>query len=293
MIDKTANADALTSAELVTPRGTLLLSAPEIMGIINATPDSFNPASRVNTLDAALFAAETLISDGATWLDIGGESTRPGAEPVDANTDLTRCIPVLEAIKKRFSVKLSVDTRHPEVMQAAIDLEVDMINDVQALSAPKAIQTLQPAQTAVCLMHMQGNPQNMQINPHYPDNDIIKAQLAFLSARIKACTDAGIDQRRIIIDPGFGFGKTMQQNWQLMRHLARLAALNRPILVGFSCKKFIGETLKAAVEERSIGSAMTSIFALLNGASIIRTHEAKWTRQACQLIAAYLNDSSE
>jgi dihydropteroate synthase len=255
----------------------LALRRPLLMGIVNATPDSFYDGGRHGSADEAIAHAHRLIDEGADIIDLGGESTRPGAAPVAAEEELRRILPVLEAVRG-VGVPVSVDTRQPKVMRAALAAGAAMINDVNALRAPGAIDELVGTDASICLMHMQGEPRTMQSAPRYAD--VAGEVTAFLKARIEACTAAGIDRRRIVIDPGFGFGKRLQDNLDLARALPSLAAL-APVLVGFSRKAMIGAlTGRAAAEDRLVGSVAAALWAARQGAAILRVHDVAATRDA-------------
>ncbi len=254
------------------------------MGIVNLTPDSFSDGGLFNQRDAALKQAYQLVAEGADYLDLGGESTRPGAQEVSVQEELDRVMPVLETIKAELPVKVSLDTAKTEVMQAGIALGVDMINDVNALRADGALQTVAACQCEVCLMHMQGTPRTMQSNPHY--DDVVAEVKAFLAARINACEAAGIQRDRITIDPGFGFGKTLEHNLRLMKHLAAFHELNCSVLVGVSRKSMIGAVLDKPVEQRLYGGLALALIAAQQGAKIIRTHDVGATVDALKMAEA-------
>lgn len=253
---------------------------PLLMGIVNVTPDSFYDGGRYASADAAIAHAHRLIDEGADLIDIGGESTRPGAAPVTAAAELARVLPVLEAVRG-FGVPVSVDTRQPEVMRAALAAGAAMINDVQALRAQGAIDTVAATGAFVCLMHMQGEPRTMQQAPRY--TDVVAEVTVFLQARIDACLVAGIDRERIVIDPGFGFGKRFEDNLLLLQALPRLAQL-APVLVGVSRKSMIGAmTGRSATDERLAGSITAALWAARQGAAILRVHDVAATRDALRV----------
>lgn len=250
---------------------------PLLMGIVNVTPDSFHDGGRFAIADAAVAHARRLVEEGADLLDIGGESTRPGAQPVPADEELRRVLPVLEALRGCV-VPVSVDTRQPAVMRAALAAGAAMINDVNALRAPGALQAVAETDASVCLMHMQGEPRTMQQAPRYAD--VVAEVTAFLEARIDACRVAGIDRRRIVVDPGFGFGKGFEDNLALARALPALAKL-APVLVGLSRKSMIGAmTGRAATADRLAGSVTAELWAARRGAAILRVHDVAATRDA-------------
>jgi dihydropteroate synthase len=255
------------------------LMQPKVMGILNITPDSFYSESRVNSVDDCLRRAVTMVEEGAAIIDIGGESTRPGSQPVSIETELERVVPVLTRLRQEIDVPIAVDTNKPEVMRAAIAAGADIINDINALQAPGALEIVAAAKVGVCLMHMQGKPTTMQLNPHY--TDIMTDIKDFLIARITACEQAGISRSRIIIDPGFGFGKTVQHNLILLNRLAELKALQLPILIGLSRKSTIGKILNdRPAEDRLHASIAGTTIAVLNGANIVRTHDVRPTVDA-------------
>lgn len=250
---------------------------PLLMGIVNVTPDSFHDGGRYADAGAAIAHAHRLIEEGADILDLGGESTRPGATPVSADEELARVLPVLEAVRG-VGVPVSVDTRQPPVMRAALAAGAAMINDVQALRAPGALEALAASGASVCLMHMQGEPRTMQAALRYAD--VVAEVNAFLQGRIEACEAAGIDRRRIVIDPGFGFGKRFEDNLALLHALPRLA-LMAPVLVGLSRKSMIGAmTGRVATEDRLAGSVTAALWAARRGAAILRVHDVAQTRDA-------------
>ncbi len=270
--------------QLVCPNSVIDLSTPQIMGILNVTPDSFSDGGKFADFEPALAQVQRMITDGATIIDIGGESTRPGAEEVSEADELARVIPVLKAIKKRFNILVSVDTSKAKVMSAAIAAGADIINDVRALQNEGCLAALAASNTPVCLMHMQGLPRTMQNNPSYEDliNDII----AFFQQRINACVNAGISRDRIILDPGFGFGKTLEQNFHLLANLSKFSSLGLPILAGMSRKSMIGNLLNREVDQRLAGSISTALIAAQQGAHIIRVHDVQETADALNILKA-------
>lgn len=246
---------------------------PRVMGILNVTPDSFSDGGRFFVRDTALAQAESMIADGVDIIDLGAESTRPGASPVSAEEELDRLGPVLESLKG-CPVPLSLDSSKPEVMREAIHLGVSLINDVRALRLPGALDVVAGTGVAVSLMHMQGEPEAMQSAPHY--EDVVVEVEAFLLNRVQACLDAGVSARSIAIDPGFGFGKTFVHNRQLFQELPRLAAHGFPVLVGVSRKRMIGELTGASdPRDRDAGSLAAHVMALDRGARILRVHAVK------------------
>ncbi len=255
----------------------------KVMGILNVTPDSFSDGGKFVSFDAALAQVEQMIGDGADIIDIGGESTRPGALNVSVQDEIARVIPLLKAIKTQFDVKVSVDTSKAEVMSQAIACGVDIINDVRALRNEGCLAVVAQSNVPVCLMHMQGLPRTMQDQPEYDDviNDIKK----FFVERLNACEQAGIKRERIILDPGFGFGKTLEQNYQLLANLHQFNELGLPLLCGTSRKSMIGNLLGRNVDERLAGSLTTAIIAAQQNASIIRVHDVKETVDALKTLA--------
>ncbi|PIE46363.1 MAG: dihydropteroate synthase [Gammaproteobacteria bacterium] len=259
------------------------LSRPQVMGILNVTPDSFSDGGRYTDVDKALFHVEEMLNDGADIIDIGAESTRPGAAFVDKQTELARLLPVIEAIQARFACCLSVDTNKPAVMREVLAREVDMINDVRGFVAKDALQTVAKSQAAICIMHMQGLPQSMQDNPHY--QDVIGEVSDFLLTRAEAAVQAGITQSRITIDPGFGFGKTPEQNLLLLKHLAGLAK-HYPVLLGLSRKSTLGVILGDDKADRTIASVTGALLAVQQGAAIVRVHDVRATVDALKVYHA-------
>lgn len=256
------------------------LSRPLVMGIINVTPDSFSDGGRHLQRDSALAHAHRLIEEGADMLDIGGESTRPGAEPVDVQQELDRVLPVLEGLRD-VPLPLSVDTRKPEVMRAALAAGADMINDVNALQEPDALAAVASSDAAVCLMHMQGNPENMQFEPHY--RDVMSEVMTFLRMRIAMAQAAGIARERIVIDPGFGFGKTLEHNISLLRKLDAFAVLGVPVMAGLSRKSMLGAITGQPVEQRLAASVAAALLAVRHGATIVRVHDVRATVDALKV----------
>jgi len=243
------------------------------MGVVNVTPDSFSDGGRYFAPSAAIAHARALAAEGAQLIDIGGESTRPGAAPVSEDEELARILPVLEALG---DLCVSVDTRRPAVMEAALDAGASMINDVQALQAPGALGAVREAQCAVCLMHMKGEPATMQREPHY--DDVMREVKGFLQERVAAAVAAGIARERIVVDPGFGFGKTAAHNLTLLKRLGEFGDLTVPLLVGLSRKSTIGKLTGRASGERLAGGLAMALIALQGGATILRVHDVKETR---------------
>ncbi len=260
------------------------LSTPQVMGILNTTPDSFSDGGSYTQLESALAQVERMIVDGASIIDIGGESTRPGAEDVSEEDELARVIPVLIAIKQRFDVLVSIDTSKAAVMNAAIAAGADMINDVAALQNQGCLAAVAQSDVPVCLMHMQGLPRTMQNNPSY--DHVINDIVAFFQQRIEACVSAGIARERIILDPGFGFGKTLEQNFHLLANLSKFSQLKLPLLIGISRKSMIGNLLNRDVKQRLAGSLSAAIIAAQQGANIIRVHDVEATVDALTVLQA-------
>ena len=254
------------------------LSRPVVMGVLNITSDSFSDGGRYNNLDAALTHARAMVTAGAGIIDVGGESTRPGAAPVPLQQELDRVLPVIEALRREVDAVISVDTMKPQVMRAAIGAGAGLVNDVLALQAPGAVEVVAQSPAAVCLMHMQGSPQTMQQSPSY-SNTVAEVQ-AFLQQRAAACRAAGMAAERIAIDPGFGFGKSLQHNMELLAGLAELAAGEYPLLVGLSRKSILGKLLGRPVQERLAGSLALATIAVMNGARIVRSHDVAETCDA-------------
>ncbi|MHB0974442.1 MAG: dihydropteroate synthase [Thiobacillus sp.] len=255
----------------------LHLDGPRIMGIVNVTPDSFSDGGRLCDVQAAIAHALKLREQGADILDVGGESTRPGATAVPADEEIRRVVPVIEALVREGSL-VSVDTKKPEVMRAALAAGVAMVNDVMALRAPGALEAVAASGAAVCLMHMQGEPQSMQQAPRYAD--VVGEVKRFLQARVQVCETAGIARERLVIDPGFGFGKTLQHNLALLKRLDRLADLGLPVLAGLSRKSMLGALTGRTVDEREFAGVAAHLIAVSHGARLIRVHNVKAMRDA-------------
>ncbi|MHB1175200.1 MAG: dihydropteroate synthase [Sulfuriferula sp.] len=258
------------------------MATPRIMGILNVTPDSFSDGGRYTHIDHAVEHAWQLIAEGAAIIDIGGESTRPGAQWVPLQQEMDRVLPLLDALRGCGAV-LSVDTRKPEIMTAAIAAGAHMINDIDALQAPGALQAVASGDTAVCLMHKQGEPQVMQLNPSY--DDVITEVAAFLAARIAAAMDAGIARERIVVDPGFGFGKSLAHNLKLLRHLDRITQ-EVPILAGISRKTMLGKITDREVGRREYAGLAANVLAVMRGARILRVHDVAACQDALKIIQA-------
>jgi dihydropteroate synthase len=265
---------ARSAAALRCGRFAFDLARPRVMGIVNVTPDSFSDGGRYFNRARALDHARQMMADGADLIDIGGESTRPGAPSVPEDDEIARVIPICEKLA-REGIPVSVDTRKPGVMRAAIGAGAAMINDVCALTAPGALDACAAADVGVCLMHMQGDPRSMQQAPSY--GDVVAEVHAFLITRAAACTAAGIARDRIVLDPGFGFGKTLAHNLALMRALPELAATGYPVLAGMSRKSALGQITGRPVDERMAASLSAALIALYRGASILRVHDVRET----------------
>jgi len=257
---------------------------PLVMGILNVTPDSFSDGGRFNQREAILAQVEAMLAAGVDIIDVGGESTRPGAAPVMLDEELDRVLPAIQLVKSNADVAISIDTYKPEVMQASIEMGVDLINDVNALQAPGALDVVAKSQLPVCLMHKQGDPLNMQQAPAYVD--VCKEVIEFLLARSQACQLAGIKSERIILDPGFGFGKTLEHNIALFKSLHDFIELEYPLLVGVSRKRMIGSLINDEdINERLCGSVTAAVVAANKGAKILRVHDVKETVQALKIAA--------
>ncbi|ALS97952.1 dihydropteroate synthase [Lacimicrobium alkaliphilum] len=266
---------------------TLDLSTPKVMGILNVTPDSFSDGGRFNQLDHALQQAQSMLDEGADFIDVGGESTRPGAAQVSVQQELDRVVPVIEAISSNFDTLISIDTSKAVVMAEAVKAGAVLINDVRALREDGALAAAAASNAAVCLMHMQGQPRTMQHSPHY--DDLIDDISDFFRQRIRACDSAGISQEKILLDPGFGFGKTLQHNYLLLNKLEHFQQLGCPLLVGMSRKSMLGKLLNNEVAERLAGSLACATIAAFKGAQIIRVHEVGPTVDALKVVQATLN----
>ena len=248
-----------------------------MVGIVNVTHDSFSDGGQYLEASRAIARGLQLRDDGADLVDVGGESTRPGAQPVGVDEELRRILPVVEALV-REGVAVSVDTLKPEVMRAAVDAGCAMVNDVNAFHAPGAIAAVANAPVGLCVMHMQGTPATMQVDPRY--DDVVAEVAAFLRSRAVVLEEAGVERERIVIDPGFGFGKTRAHNIALFRALPALAAMGYPVLAGVSRKRLIGDLTGRAVDERLAGSVAAALLAVQNGASLVRVHDVKETADA-------------
>ncbi|MBT8138009.1 MAG: dihydropteroate synthase [Gammaproteobacteria bacterium] len=260
------------------------LEEPVVMGVLNVTPDSFSDGGRFDRLDTAVTHAVAMREQGAVIIDIGGESTRPGADAVPADEEISRVIPVVKQLLQAAPGLVSVDTSKAPVMRAAITAGAHMINDVAALRGTDALQVCADSDVAVCLMHMKGTPRTMQQAPAY--DDVVTEVRDFLGQRIEACRAAGIARERIVVDPGFGFGKALEHNLALLRGLSQLCELGQPVLAGLSRKSMLGQLLDRAVDERLAGSLALATLAVSGGASIIRAHDVAATADAVKVAAA-------
>ena len=261
-------------------RFTLSLDRPLVMGVVNVTPDSFSDGGRHDSIDAAIAHARRLVAEGAQLLDIGGESTRPGAAPVAPDEEIARVVPVVDALRD-CGVPLSVDTRHPETMRTVLERGVDMINDVGALRAPGAIEAVRESGCGLCLMHMQGEPGTMQQAPDY--GDVVSEVGQFLRERADALIAAGVSHERIVVDPGIGFGKTLRHNLLLLEAMDELAAAGQPVLVGVSRKSMIGALTDRPADRRLAGSLAAMLAAVARGAAIVRVHDVAESRDALRV----------
>ncbi|MFZ7134819.1 dihydropteroate synthase [Avibacterium avium] len=259
---------------------TLSLAQPQIMGILNFTPDSFSDSGLFFDRDKALFQVEKMLNEGATIIDIGGESTRPMAQEVSLEQELDRVVPMVEAVRKRFDCWISVDTSKAQVMAESAKVGMDFINDIRALTEPNALQTAVQLALPTCIMHMQGQPRTMQQNPHY--ENVVQEVLNFLENRTALCLAAGMKKENIIWDLGFGFGKTVQHNYQLLQQLAKFTQ-DYPVLAGISRKSMIGAVLDKPVDERIVGSVAAALIAVINGAKIVRVHDVAPTADALKI----------
>jgi dihydropteroate synthase len=264
--------------------GALELDAPCVMGILNVTPDSFSDGGRFIGRDDALRQAEAMAADGAGIIDIGGESTRPGARGVSEQEELDRVMPVLEGVRDAVDVPISVDTSKAVVMREAVAAGASMLNDIRALREEGALEAAAELGVPVCLMHMQGQPRTMQVNPQY--DDVVREVRGFLEARALACRDAGIAQDLLVLDPGFGFGKTPQQNMAMLANLRQFTAAGYPVLAGLSRKSTLGELTGRGVDERMPASVAAAVIAATQGADIVRVHDVRETADAMRIVAA-------
>ncbi|HQN64240.1 MAG TPA: dihydropteroate synthase [Methylophilus sp.] len=263
---------------------TLDLSTPKVMGIVNVTPDSFSDGGRYASSLKAVSHALQLVEEGADILDIGGESTRPSAVPVSLQEELDRVMPVLESLIRQVNIPISIDTYKPQVMQTAIAVGASMINDIRALQEEGALGVVANSNAGVCLMHMQGLPQTMQEHPHY--EDVVNDVKHFLMTRLQTAQDAGIQASRIVLDPGFGFGKTREHNIALAKNLGVLCALGQPVLVGLSRKSVLGQVTGNEVDARVHASVAAAVISAMKGAKILRVHDVAATKEALKIVSA-------
>lgn len=266
--------------------GALEIERPSIMGILNVTPDSFSDGGRFQRLHLAVGAALEMVEQGASIIDIGGESTRPGADDVAVDVEIDRVVPVIEAIRRESSIPISVDTSKPAVMTAAVDAGASMINDVRALREPGALEAAAALDVPVCLMHMQGQPRTMQQEPRY--DDVVVDIIQFLAGRLDICEAAGISRAHLVVDPGFGFGKTVGHNMALLARLGEFSTLGRPVLAGISRKSSLGALTGREVDERVASSIAAATIGVLNGADILRVHDVAETRDAVKIATAVM-----
>ncbi len=257
------------------------LSAPRVVGVLNVTPDSFSDGGSVAGIDDAVARARLMVEEGAAMIDVGGESSRPGAAPVDEDEELRRVLPAVEALAASVPVPLSVDTCKPGVMRAAVAAGAGMINDIHALAAPGALEAAAEAKVPVCLMHMQGEPRTMQQAPRY--TDVVSEVRVFLEGRLEAAVRAGIPRDRLVLDPGFGFGKTLRNNYELLGRLDAVTALGVPVLVGMSRKSMLGNLLDRPVNRRLYGGVAAAALAVFHGARLVRTHDVAATVDAVRV----------
>ena len=273
--------------KLVAQGSTLDLSHPHVMGILNVTPDSFSDGGTHNSLVEAVKHANLMINAGATIIDIGGESTRPGALEVSVEEELARVIPVVEAVAQRFEVWISVDTSKPEVIRESARAGAHIINDIRSLTEPGALEAAAQSGLPVCLMHMQGQPKTMQEAPKY--NDVFADVVRFFTEHIVRCEQAGIAKEKLLLDPGFGFGKNLTHNYELLARLGEFHRFGLPLLVGMSRKSMIGQLLNVGPTERLSGSLACAVIAAMQGAQIIRVHDVKETVEALRVVEATLS----
>lgn len=270
------------------------LSTPVCMGIVNVTPDSFSDGSLFNkdkpsnhfNVDVAkvLKTVASMVAEGAQFIDVGGESTRPGANPVSVTEELDRVIPVIEAVRENFDICISVDTSSPQVMQAAVQAGAELVNDVRALTRKDAVATVASSGAGACLMHMQGKPASMQEKVSY--TNVLDEVFQFLELRVQACVDGGIEKSRLLVDPGFGFGKSLEHNFEILKNLSKFSSLGLPVLVGVSRKSMIGGVTNRPVDQRVFGSVAATMAALSGGAKIVRSHDVGATMDAIRVHCA-------
>ena len=283
----------MITSESASSRASILMgqlgksTRPLVMGVLNITPDSFSDGGKYNSPEKALEEAKRMVAEGVDILDIGGESSRPGADKVTIEEELKRTIPVIKHLSKELNTPVSVDTSKAAVMKAAVDAGAVMINDINALRSPGALEAALESNVIVCLMHMSGSPQTMQTKPQY--DDVVSDIIVFLRERANDCVKAGIDPQKLLVDPGFGFGKTMTQNFRVLNELTRFGTLGFPVLAGLSRKSMIGDLLDIPVAQRMSASVVLATLAAERGAAIIRVHDVKETLQAMRLVEAVTN----
>ena len=277
--------------QLKAGKQTINLNHPVVMGVINVTPDSFSDGGKYASAEAAIAGAEAMISAGAGIIDVGGESTRPGSTEVSVEEELDRVLPVVADIASRFAVPVSIDTSKPAVMLAAVDAGASMINDIYALQQPGAIEAASSTDAAICLMHMQGTPADMQKDPRY--DSVVGDVSAFLASRIDACNVAGIASDRLVIDPGFGFGKNDRHNLALLASLDQFTDFGIPMLVGLSRKRTLGGLTGRSSAERTAAGVAAAVIAAIKGARIVRTHDVAETVDALKLVEAVRQAGTE
>ncbi|CAH8223139.1 dihydropteroate synthase [Vibrio aestuarianus] len=275
--------------KIQTPTKTLIFDRPHVMGILNVTPDSFSDGGKFNSLELAIERAEKMIAAGVSIIDIGGESTRPGAPEVTLEDELQRVVPVIKAIRAKHNVWISIDTSKAEVMRQAVNAGADLINDVRALQEPGALEVAAKAGVPICLMHMQGQPRTMQMSPCY--QDVLTDVKAFLQERVAACENVGIAREQIILDPGFGFGKTLEHNYHLLAHLEAFHQLGFPILAGMSRKSMIFKLLEKNPADCMVASVTCATVAAMKGAQIIRVHDVDETLEAMKIVQTIIQNS--
>ncbi|MDW1902000.1 dihydropteroate synthase [Vibrio sp. Vb1337] len=264
------------------------LSRPHVMAILNVTPDSFSDGGKYNSIELALAQVDKMIKAGVSIVDVGGESTRPGAPDVSLEEELRRVVPVIKAIREKYDVWISVDTSKAEVMRQAIDAGADLINDIRSLQEPGALEVAAEANLPICLMHMKGQPRTMQVDPHY--DDLMGDVSAFLEERIAACEAAGIDKSQLILDPGFGFGKTIEHNYHMLAHIEKFHEFGLPILAGMSRKSMIFKLLDKPAAECTNASVVCATIAAMKGAQIIRVHDFEETIEAMKVVEMTKNN---
>lgn len=267
--------------QLISKGLSLSLDRPHVMGILNVTPDSFSDGGNFTQLERAMTHARQMVADGATLIDIGGESTRPGAPDVSEQEELDRVIPIVERLVRECNVMISLDTSKAAVMREGCKAGAHLINDVRALQEPGALLAAAEADVSVCLMHMQGRPRTMQVEPHY--DDLLEEVKAFFDERIAVCEAAGIGREKLLLDPGYGFGKTLAHNYQLLAAQKELLCYGLPLLVGMSRKSMIGNLLARPVDERLAGSLACALIGMQQGARIIRVHDVRATMDALRV----------